>query len=822
MLRFSSFCILYFTLGLDSYAFAKADGLSKLTMALEKNQFDEALKLVKERKEEFKIPGQNSFFVGIVQARKGDHAEAEKSFSSIHPTDPFFKYARLTLARTLLAQKKESQAIAMYEKVVQDKTKPRLMQEASLELGRLYLENKEYEKASHQLSFAERKMRGQENYQDAVWNLALAQKKMGKSEAKCAWLKKLYTKYPDYKEVRGWGYNFSEAFFDGDKTNCAWDDDDFRARIRSLVWSALDSRALQEIESVKKEKKFQPLEMDKLEAIYYAQIGEPIKAFDILKDDFEKNKDNFEFLNFSAPIAARAGKISESIEAYYQAYKANPNSKLGRQALYQSAFMSYQFRNYKEAQNRFSEFLKRSPSDALARDAKWQLAWLQYLQGNYGEATQQLMKLADFGGSKKGKKKSVKKSQPVDRVTYWLAMSLYRHGKLEEAKRLFERLANDPSFSFYRLAAISRLRRMEKEVASGLLGKMTLLLKRPRHASAENLMASPDRGVHKTMDLSEEALVMEEFLQEKIEEDPEAQESVVAIKNTESDVADLFDDSQIADVPELKTDFGNKMITEKFEVAQALSQIDLVEWAKWDLYDIESKVRTPDHLKTLVDQYARINLFHRSSYIGQVRLSELRLQKGLESGRQFWEMAYPKAYKPFVYRYSIEFNVPVETIWAIMRAETQYRRDAISPVGALGLMQVMPYTGVRLAKIKKEESVFRPELLLDPEYSIRYGTRYLQRLSQKSDGALPLIAAGYNAGPHRLNSWLRSFGDLDTDEFIEHIPFLETRNYVKKVVANAQIYSLIYGNRSEVVPYLASRVPTKIPEKAVLREEWDD
>lgn len=822
MPRFFSFSILFFALGFTSVSLAKGDTFSKLGSALEKGQFDEALKLLSERKEEFKIPGQAQFFSGIVQIRKKEFAEAEKSFSAIRPSDPFFKYSRLTLARSLIAQKKDDQAIPLYEKVVQDKTKPRLMQEASLELGRLYLEKKEYDKASRHLSFAERKMRGQENYQDAVWNLALAQKRLGKNEAKCTWLKKLYTKYPDYKEIRAWGYNLSDAIFDGEKTGCTWDEDDFRAHIRSLVWSALDSRALQEIEAVKKEKKFQPLEMDKLEAIYYAQVGEPIKAFDILKDDFEKNKDNFEFLNFAAPIAARAGKISESIEAYYQAYKANPNSKLGRQALYQSAFMSYQFRNYKQSQERFSEFLQKSPSDSLARDAKWQLAWLQYLQGNYGEATQQLMKLADFGAAKKNKKKKVKKAQPVDRVTYWLAMSLYKQGKLEESKRLFERLANDPSFSFYRLASISRLRRMEKELSNGLLGKMTLLLKRPRYASAENLVASPDRRGHQTMDMSEEALVMEEFLQEKIEEDPEAQESVVAIKNTESDVAELFDENGVTDVPELKTDFGNKLVTEKFEVAQALAQIDLVEWAKWDLYDIESKVRTPDHLKTLVDQYARFNLFHRSSYIGQVRLSELRLQKGLESGRQFWEMAYPKAYKPFVYKYSLEFNVPVETIWAIMRAETQYRRDAISPVGALGLMQVMPYTGMRLAKIKKEESTFHPELLLDPEYSIRYGTRYLQRLSQKSDGALPLIAAGYNAGPHRLNSWLRSFGDLDTDEFIEHIPFLETRNYVKKVVSNAQIYSLIYGNRSEVVPYLASRVPVKIPEKAMLREEWDD
>lgn len=820
-LRSSSFLMFFlFTV----IAFSKTDSVDRMTDLVQAQQWEEVLSLVRNKKDDFKLKEETSFFEGVALFRTRKFEEAFNTFLSISKEGPFYPYVKIFLARISLELKKEDEAIKYYEQVLNEKFRTRLVQEASLELGKLYLQKGNLKSAEKNLVFAEKKMRGQENYQSALWSLALVEKRSGKNEAKCRSLLKIYTRYPDYEEAHNWGFNLTESQFDGERSGCSWDADDFRNRMRSLIWAAEDVRAQKELQQIKKEKKLTPVEVDKLEAIYFAQVGEPLKAYEVLQDDFANNKDNFEFLNFAAPIAARAGKISEAIEAYYQAYKNNPKSKLGKQALYQSAFLSYQFRNYEQATQRFEEFLKGAPSDQLARDARWQLAWLQYLQGNYGEAKDRFLKLAniaDFSGQKKSKKEksqAFKKGQPVDRVTYWLAMSLYKLGRYEEAKRLFTRLAADPAYGFYRLAATARLKKMEAELNHGLLGKMKLFFKAPK-SSGRNFLTANREGPIRSSEYSDESLVLEEFMQEKIAEDPESQESVVAIKKEEGKTEE---EETPAATDEFRTDFGNREVTEKFEVAQALAQIGLVEWAKWDLYDIESKVRQPEHLKTLIDQYAKFGLFHRSSYIGQVRLGEVRMSRGLDSGRQLWEFAYPKAFKPSVYKYSLEFNVPVEYIWAIMRAETQYRKDAISPVGALGLMQVMPYTGVRLAKIKRESASFKPDNLLDPDNSIRYGTRYLQRLSEKTKGSLPLIASSYNAGPHRLNSWLRSFGALDTDEFIEHIPFLETRNYVKKVISNAQIYSLIYGNKLEVVPYLAGKLPVSIPEKPMYKEEWDD
>jgi soluble lytic murein transglycosylase len=156
-----------------------------------------------------------------------------------------------------------------------------------------------------------------------------------------------------------------------------------------------------------------------------------------------------------------------------------------------------------------------------------------------------------------------------------------------------------------------------------------------------------------------------------------------------------------------------------------------------------------------------------------------------------------------------------------MRAETNYRRDAISPVGALGLMQVMPFTGHKVAAMLKEKD-FKAPMLLQPETSVKIGSRYLKRLMDRFQNTIPLVAAGYNAGPHRVKNWLNAFGGLETDEFIEHIPFLETRNYVKRVVSNAYVYGQLYGKKTDLFPYLSDAVPVKMSAEIQGKENWDD
>ena len=134
-------------------------------------------------------------------------------------------------------------------------------------------------------------------------------------------------------------------------------------------------------------------------------------------------------------------------------------------------------------------------------------------------------------------------------------------------------------------------------------------------------------------------------------------------------------------------------------------------------------------------------------------------------------------------------------------------------------MQIMPFTGRQLANLVSMNT-FETRSLLEPAVNIRLGSRYLQRLLEKFSGSVPLVAAGYNAGPHRVHAWVRGFGSLEMDEFIEHIPFLETRNYVKKVVRNFQIYSLLYSGGTHSLRWLVQPVGVELDERIPTKEVW--
>ena len=128
---------------------------------------------------------------------------------------------------------------------------------------------------------------------------------------------------------------------------------------------------------------------------------------------------------------------------------------------------------------------------------------------------------------------------------------------------------------------------------------------------------------------------------------------------------------------------------------------------------------------------------------------------------------------------------------AIMRQESGFDREAASPVGARGLMQLMPATATAVAR-QLGERIDIAALTSDASYNMRLGSAYLASVLEQFGGSLPLAAAAYNAGPHRVADWLAANGDprggVDLVDWIEMIPFTETRNYVQRVMENAEIF----------------------------------
>ncbi len=139
-------------------------------------------------------------------------------------------------------------------------------------------------------------------------------------------------------------------------------------------------------------------------------------------------------------------------------------------------------------------------------------------------------------------------------------------------------------------------------------------------------------------------------------------------------------------------------------------------------------------------------------------------------------------------------------VLAVTRQESAFDREALSRSGARGLMQLMPATASQIAKAK-QIPYSAERLTTDPRYNLQLGRAYLDDLLERFSGSYVLTIAAYNAGPARVRQWMDSFGDprtkaIDVIDWIEAIPFPETRNYVQRVLENLQVYRLRLGARS--------------------------
>lgn len=136
-------------------------------------------------------------------------------------------------------------------------------------------------------------------------------------------------------------------------------------------------------------------------------------------------------------------------------------------------------------------------------------------------------------------------------------------------------------------------------------------------------------------------------------------------------------------------------------------------------------------------------------------------------------------------------------VLAIMRQESNFDVEVVSPAGARGVMQLMPATARAVGRqvgLRAEPAL----LTRDPQLNIALGSRYLADLLGQFNQAVPLAVAGYNAGPHRVTQWLAQNGDprtgaIDPIDWIERIPFEETRNYVMRVVEGQLVYRALLG-----------------------------
>lgn len=160
--------------------------------------------------------------------------------------------------------------------------------------------------------------------------------------------------------------------------------------------------------------------------------------------------------------------------------------------------------------------------------------------------------------------------------------------------------------------------------------------------------------------------------------------------------------------------------------------------------------------------------------------------------QQYWDdvnLRFPLAYNDTMAFHANRNKLEPSLIFAIARRESSFMTDAYSPAGAYGLMQMLPSTAKFIAKKKISRNK-----LFDSNTNVRYGSDYLKYLLERVEGNEIVAAAAYNAGITRVRRWIKVDKPLPADIWIETIPFHETREYVKSVMAYRQIYSQILGN----------------------------
>ena len=155
------------------------------------------------------------------------------------------------------------------------------------------------------------------------------------------------------------------------------------------------------------------------------------------------------------------------------------------------------------------------------------------------------------------------------------------------------------------------------------------------------------------------------------------------------------------------------------------------------------------------------------------------------------DIVYPDRYQELIARNLAGTNVDPNIIRGLIRQESFFEPSAVSGAGAVGLMQVMPATARTLLE-KLGEKGFRTETLKDPAVNVRIGVRFFLERYEEYGGNVALTLASYNAGRVKVGVWKEFLGGIDPELFVEFIPYTETRDYVKRILGNQAMYSMLY------------------------------
>ncbi|MBM4365126.1 MAG: transglycosylase SLT domain-containing protein [Deltaproteobacteria bacterium] len=482
---------------------------------------------------------------------------------------------------------------------------------------------------------------------------------------------------------------------------------------------------------------------------------------------------------------AKGGDWKGAAQQLVDGAKAHPGSRF-RSAREELARAQLLAGEYADARDGWTAIGK--SGGALGKEARWLAAFSAYRLGDWPDALKRLEAIDD-GDDWTG-----------DAARFFRVRTLQKMGEADKAKAAGDEIVADNPWSWY--AALLR-----GDIAGETVTRRAGRWPGPRLSPADPLprvthalppVAAPtggDRPVASAAAFAPAPVAASEWKPGRSwDERPEAYASSFLFDPAEG--ARLLDELQ-ANHPDL------------FPDAQAAS--DLARAGAFDLaaplvarmYDaIDPNVGGTARPEVTLDvgDWRQVFLLVRDHYhVARFSWGTHKIAATPDQKVAAWRLTFPTAEADPLWRHGQRYDVDPLLALGLMRQESVYRQWALSPVGAIGLMQVMPRTGARIAA-RMGDPTYSPEVLENPSTNVRYGMWYLGQLLDRFGGAWPLAVASYNGGPHNVSAWLRPWGDqIPLEDFVEHIPYPETRDYVKKVGGYYVSYVALYGEPDDLV-----------------------
>jgi soluble lytic murein transglycosylase len=332
------------------------------------------------------------------------------------------------------------------------------------------------------------------------------------------------------------------------------------------------------------------------------------------------------------------------------------------------------------------------------------------------------------------------------RVPYWKARTFERQDKPQEARTFYERAVREYPLSVYALLALARLKALDADAEKALVATLR-------------------DGIHQTPAWTFPS-------------------------------RPLFGDAGFLRAVELAR------MGQGSDARRELAKLGLATSADKRVGVRGTSADDEDLLWIAAILLDRGGAWAASHSIPRYGITRYRLQYPQGIGDAKWKLSYPRAFPALVAKNAKANQLPEWLQLAIMREESAFSPRIESFANAIGLTQMLVKTAKRFAN---GGEVTR-DVLLDPARNVELGSRFLGFLWKRFGGAAPLTIASYNAGEAAVERWLGEHGDLAMDEFIETIPYDETRNYTKRVLASFFAYSWLYGDTPvPAVPLTLSR-----------------